>query len=244
MSARKFRPALVPTVAFLLTLPALIALGIWQLHRADEKAALQSQYDSRSSGPPVALGARVVDRQEMRFRKVEATGRYVYARQFLLDNRVLDGVVGYHVITPLKIRNSSTLVLVNRGWVAGNPDRSILPKADGPANEVTVTGIAVVPHDKVFQLAAEEKIGADWPKVWQTLNMKRFHEAVPEDLQPVVVLLDPQSKAGGFERKWRRLDTGIAVHQGYAFQWFSLAVALAAIFFLVNFRETESSKEQ
>jgi len=244
MSARKFRPALVPTVAFLLVLPALIALGIWQLHRAEEKTVLQQQYDSRSSGPPVALGAQVVDRQQMRFRKVEATGNYDYARQFLLDNRVLDGVVGYHVITPLKIRHSSTLVLVNRGWVPGNPDRSILPKADGPANEVTVTGIAVVPHDKVFQLATEDKIGKEWPKVWQTLNMKRFRAAAPEDLQPVVVLLDPQSKAGGFERQWRRLDTGIAIHQGYAFQWFSLAVALAAIFFLVNFRKTDSSKEQ
>lgn len=243
MSARKFRPALVPTVAFLLVLPALIALGIWQLNRADEKAALQRQYDSRSSGPPVALGARVVDRQQMRFRKVKATGKYDFTRQFLLDNRVLDGVVGYHVITPLKIRNSSTLVLVNRGWVPGNPDRTILPKADGPVKEVTVTGIAVVPHDKVFQLAKEEKIGKDWPSVWQTLNMKRFQSAIPEGLQPVVVLLDPNSKAGGFERKWRRLDTGIAVHQGYAFQWFSLAVALVAIFFLLNFRKTDSSKE-
>jgi surfeit locus 1 family protein len=234
----------VPTVVFLLVLPVLIALGFWQLDRAAQKEKLQRQYDTRSAQPPVMLGSKPVDREFMRFRPVEAFGRYDYAREFLVDNRVLDRRVGYHVITPLRIKNTDTLLLVNRGWVPGNPDRTILPNTDGPNEVVRISGTAVVPHDKVFQLASEMPIGKQWPRVWQTVNINRFESAVNERVQPVVVLLDPDSKAGGFERKWKRLDTGIAVHQGYAFQWFSLAVALAAIFFLVNFRKPEQQEDK
>jgi cytochrome oxidase assembly protein ShyY1 len=60
-------------------------------------------------------------------------------------------------------------------------------------------------------------------------------------------LLSPDSAgAGGFTRKWHRLDTGIAINEGYAFQWFSMAVVLTGIFFLLNFKSPdsgESSKE-
>lgn len=244
MGKRKFKPGLVPTVAFLLVLPVLVSLGFWQLDRAAQKQAMQQDYDNKIAEAPVKLGATIIDREYMRYRRVTVTGEYDYAREFLLDNRVLDRRVGYHVITPIKVRNTNTLVLINRGWVLGNPDRSILPETPGPAGTVEVMGIAIVPHDKVFQLAEESAIAREWPKVWQTLNLKRFTSAVSEPVQPVVVLLDPDREAGGFVRNWKRLDTGIAVHQGYAFQWFSLAVALSAIFFLVNFRKTKNDEEE
>jgi surfeit locus 1 family protein len=242
---KKFRPSLVATFGFIVALPALIALGIWQLNRASQKEALQNEYDARSQQPPIALGAKQVDREQIRYYKVSATGTYDFAHQFLVDNRVLDTKVGYYVVTPLKISGSDTLVLVNRGWVIGNPDRRILPKANGPRDTVRVQGVAVVPHDKVFQLAKEPEIGAQWPKVWQRVNIKRFANAVNQPVQPFVILLSPDSNAGGFTRKWKRLDTGIAINEGYAFQWFSMALALTGIFFLVNLKPDtkESSKE-
>jgi surfeit locus 1 family protein len=61
-----------------------------------------------------------------------------------------------------------------------------------------------------------------------------FRDNVTFPLQPIVILLDPDSSNGGFVRQWARLDAGIATHQGYAFQWFSLAAALAAIYILVS----------
>ena len=77
------------------------------------------------------------------------------------------------------------------------------------------------------------------------MDMARFVEAVYFPVQPIVVLLDPESQAGGFIREWRRLDTGIAKHEGYAFQWFSMAVALAAIgifFFFLRTKEDDDIK--
>jgi len=100
-----------------------------------------------------------------------------------------------------------------------------------------------VPHTKVFRLAPPEPLGKKWQPLWQHMNMKRFAEAVDYPVQPVVLLLDPESKAGGFVREWRRLDAGIAVHEGYAFQWFSLALALAAIFIFYSYGRPKEKDE-
>jgi surfeit locus 1 family protein len=227
---------LVPTIAFLLVLPALIALGFWQLDRAEQKRELQQQYDERSRNAPISLGAQVRDAEDLRYFRVTARGVYDVRHQFFVDNRVHDGMVGYYVVSPLIIADSDTVVLVNRGWIRGNPDRSVLPDARPPAGIQNVTGVAVIPLAKVFRLAEEMPIGDTWPKVWQRIDMNRFGSAVKQPLHTIVILQEPGNKDGELVRDWKRLDTGIAVHQGYAFQWFSLALALASIFFLVNYR--------
>jgi surfeit locus 1 family protein len=140
------------------------------------------------------------------------------------------------VITPLRIRGSDVRVLVNRGWVPLGQSRELLPQAPAPDGLEKVTGVATVPRDKVFTLGRPEPLAAPWTPLWQHMDMKRYAEAVPFALQPVVVLLDPDSAAGGFERQWLRLDAGIAVHQGYAFQWFMLAVALLVIYAVIGVR--------
>jgi len=245
LKGKKFRPSRSAIFGYVVVLPCLIALGFWQLDRASQKEALQNEYDSRSTQSPISLGANLVDRKQIRYYQVSAEGTYDYSHQFLVDNRVLDSEVGYHVITPLRIHGSNTLVLVNRGWVLANPDRRILPKAGGPKDIVHVRGVAVVPHDKVFELAKEPAIGKDWPKIWQRVNIKRFRDAAKQPVQPIVILLDPKSHAGGFKRKWQKLNVGIAINEGYAFQWFSMALALTAIFFMVNLKpaKQDDSKE-
>lgn len=237
------KPALGPLLAFLVVLPVLIGLGFWQLDRAEQKRVLQADYDSRSMQSPIRISETVTDRERLRYYRVVAEGEYEAGHQFLLDNRVLDKQVGYHVITPLRLKGSQTRILVNRGWVKGNPDRSVLPEVPPPSGLQRVTGVAIVPHDKIFMLAKPAAIGKTWPPVWQQLDLKRFQTATGQALQPVVMLLDPDSEGGGLARRWRRLDTGIAVHQGYAFQWFSLAVALIAVFLFVSIRRPNSPDE-
>src|SRR5690606_9125464 len=69
----------------------------------------------------------------LRYRKVAATGRYVPDRQILLDNVVRDGMAGYYVLTPFAPDGGGPWVIVNRGWVRADFDRSVLP-------DVTVDG--------------------------------------------------------------------------------------------------------
>jgi surfeit locus 1 family protein len=103
--------------------------------------------------------------------------------------------------------------------------------------------VATVPSEKNFMLAKPEPLDRGWQLVWQNMDMARYRAAVPFPVQPVVVLLDPESNAGGFTREWSRLNAGIAVHQGYAFQWFMLAVGLVVIYFFMSLRR-DGAKQQ
>jgi surfeit locus 1 family protein len=240
---RHFRPPLIATVAVLLLVPIMLALGAWQLNRADEKRALQAEYDLRAAAGPVGIGAHVQEAAALRFHRVRVRGEYESRFQLLLDNRVHKGRPGYHVVTPLKIEDSEVRVLVNRGWVELGPSREQLPAIETPKGTVEVIGVATVPSERQFILGGLEPLRATGPTVWQQLDLALYARTVPFKLQPVVILLDAASPAGGFIRDWARLDAGIAVHQGYAFQWFTLAAALLALYAFYGRRAARSGRE-
>jgi surfeit locus 1 family protein len=232
----RFRVAPMPTLAVLILLPTLVGLGFWQLDRAAQKRAIQAEYDARSRDAHVQLGSSVQAPEELRFYRVIVKGTYDTAYEVLIDNRIRKGQAGYHVITPLRVTGSDVRVLVNRGWVPIGRTRTELPRLDTPEAIVEITGVATVPHEKTFMLASPPPLSEGWQRVWQHMDMKRYTAAVPFPIQPVVVLLDAQSPAGGFAREWARLDAGIAVHKGYAFQWFALAATLLVVYVAFNVR--------
>lgn len=237
----RLRAGLWPTLATLALLPLLTGLGFWQLERAAGKQRLQAEYDRRQQDTAVGLSGELQDAELLRFRRVRVRGYYEPAYQILIDNRVHQGQAGYHVLTPLRLGASDMRVLVNRGWVPVGPDRRVLPAVPPPDGEVEVDGIATVPATGGFRLGAAQPAAPGWQSRWQYVDLDAYAVSVPFPVQPVVVLLDPDSPAGGYTRQWARLDSGIATHQGYAFQWFSLAVALAAIYILVNTRRSEDA---
>ncbi len=78
---------------------------------------------------------------------------------FFLDNKVLRGVAGYRVFTPLAIEGGDMHVLVDRGWIAAG-DRSRLPTVTTPEGVLTIEGLAVIPSRRFLELAPEESTGA------------------------------------------------------------------------------------
>lgn len=239
--AHRFRPRWLPTLAVVALLPLFIAAGVWQLDRAGQKQRLQAEYDARANAAPLALTGEPRAAEDLRFYKVIARGVYEPDYQILIDNRVHRGQAGYYVITPLRIADSATRVLVNRGWVPLGGDRATLPETPAPVGVQEAVGIATVPSEHPFTLGSVEDPRGVWPKLWQHLDLERYRQRVPFTLQPVVILLDPAAN-GGFVRQWARLDAGIATHRGYAFQWFSLAIALLAVYFFVNVRNVSAHK--
>lgn len=238
--SRQFRPKLIPSLVVVALLPLFLYLGYWQLQRAEEKRVLQAQYDARASGPAVQVERRLQRPEDLQFYRVVAKGHYEIEYQILIDNRVHQGRAGYHVITPLRLPDSDVRLLVNRGWIAVGADRHQLPDFETPGSLQQITGVATVPAEKYFTLAQPEP---GWRRVWQNMDMSRYASVVPFPVQPVVVLLDPDNAAGGFTRDWSRLDVGISVHQGYAFQWFMLAAALSTIYLFLGWRRPGNAKQ-
>lgn len=119
IGAWRFAPTLWPTLAALFFFALTLWLGNWQNGRAEAKRDLQARYDAAGREAPIHVGSELLDRDSVLYRKLEVRGTFDDAHAILLDNRVVGGIAGYHVLTPLRIEGSPLAILVNRGWVAG-----------------------------------------------------------------------------------------------------------------------------
>jgi surfeit locus 1 family protein len=224
-----FNPSLIPTLAAIAMIALTLSLGNWQLHRAQYKRDLQARFDRVGSEPAIHLPGSKVNGEDLQFRRVELQGRFDPNHEIYLDNRVHDGVPGYHILEPMQIGGSGMYVLVNRGWIAAGPNRADLPVVKTPEGTVGVEGIAMIPTKRYLELSSDTVQG----KLWENLNMEKYAGTVPYSLQPIMIL-QLNDTGDGLIRKWDRPDTGINMHLGYAFQWFALAVAILVTYIVVN----------
>jgi surfeit locus 1 family protein len=227
--AMRFRPRLWSTLAACAGIAATVSLGYWQLGRAEQKRALLAAEQLAASQPPVHIGADPVAADSVEGRKVEAEGRFEPRGLVLLDNRVREGQPGYEVIMPLEL-SRARYVLVNRGWIRAPADRAQLPAIVTPAGAVHVEGLAVVPGRRIFELSQQVPTGA----VWQNLTIARYRERMPYPIQPVMIR-QSNEVSDGLSRQWPTVERGIGVNQGYALQWFGMAVLIALIYLYYAF---------
>lgn len=212
-------------------------LGFWQYGKAEQKRALQATYDARLAEPPVALPGTVANVEKWRYRRVHVRGNFDARYQILLDNQVENEAAGYHVITPLRIENTSATILVDRGWIPVG-DRSQLPHLETPADVIEIEGFVWVPSTRFYQLAAAVE-SRDWQPVWQNMDMARYAKVAPFAVLPFVLRMDASAPAG-FVRNWIRPAERIETHIGYAWQWWGFSLAVAAIWIFVNFKRTDA----
>lgn len=222
----QFRPSLWPTLAFLAVLPGLLALGFWQLDRAEQKRDLLAQIQAAREAQPVRLAAAAPEPEAVRFRRVRASGRYDSDHQFLLDNQVERGRVGYLVLTPLRVEGSDYAVLVNRGWRLASMDRSELPEIAVDERPRDVAGLATRGPAVGLPMGESGARNGAWPRRIQYLDFAAMGDALPYRLLPLVV--DPSSDGNALQA--RLAGFGPARHVGYAVQWFALAAMLVALY--------------
>ena len=212
MSFTRLHP--VPLAAGLIVAVLTLLLGNWQVRRAAEKADLQVRIEAGAAAGPVSPG-RTGEVAE--WRPVSLRGEWQAGQTIYLDNRVLRGRVGYHVLTPLRLADGDP-VLVNRGWIAGTRDRRELPPVASPPGPVELAGTVRVPEAHPFTLADEPGRG----RVWQYLDLARYRESTGLPVRDWIVQ-QTSDAADGLVRDWPRPDAGIDRHRGYALQWYSLA---------------------
>ncbi|MCC6533235.1 MAG: SURF1 family protein [Burkholderiales bacterium] len=233
---RQFRPTLWATIAALLGVGAGVALGYWQLGRAQEKLQRFALLAQRASQPAIHIGAGAIDVALVERRTVEARGAFEPRGMVLLDNRVRNGVAGFEVVMPLRLAGADMHVLVDRGWIAGTGDRRRLPEVRTPAGDVAVSGLALVPGRKLYELSAEAIEGI----VWQNLTIERYRAHMPYPIQPVMIQ-QATELADGLVRSWQPSEREINVHRSYAFQWFALALLIACGYLFLSLRRVPAN---
>ncbi|HEY5365444.1 MAG TPA: SURF1 family protein [Casimicrobiaceae bacterium] len=220
----------VPTLAAAALIVLFLCAAYWQYTRMHGKEVLRAALDAATAAPPIDLPQGVDDWAALRFRPVLLTGRYDAAHQILIDNRIDDGRVGYHVVTPLDLRDGRT-VLVDRGFVARGATRADLPAAPVAAGEVAVRGRIELPG-RYFEL------GKTVPErnVWQNLDPARFAAATGIAVPPIVIEEDAaDAKGDGLARNWPAPDFGIETNRSYMMQWIAFAAVIAGLWVWFRF---------
>ncbi len=235
-----FRPALVPSMVFLVLLALLLGLGFWQLSRAAEKASLIASKAQRTQSEVRNLNETAVTIED-RFAPVQVEGRYRGERQWLLDNRVVAGQVGYHVYSLFEFAGADhgQSMLVNRGWVPVGETRQFLPNLPTPQEQVTLHGRLDRPASVGIKLATSDLGGLAPAIVVQHLDIDDVAAAIDRELSPYALILDAQ-QPGALQYDWNYIEAMTPEkHRGYAVQWFGLAVALLIIFIGTNTKRAD-----
>ncbi|QIB65673.1 SURF1 family protein [Kineobactrum salinum] len=223
------------TLVTLLLLPALITLGFWQLQRAEEKAQLQASWKQRQSQAPAELTELPSEPEQLAYRRLVLRGEYLPGRYLLLDNRVRGGRFGYEVVGLFELADSAALVLVNRGWIAGDPARRTLPEVPELAGPVELSAHVYVSPGEPY-LLAEQDLAQPWPLRVQALEPAALAPLLRDisdaPLFPYQVRIDP-GQPSALAVAWQVVNTGPEKHRGYAFQWFTMALVLG-IFLLLR----------
>jgi surfeit locus 1 family protein len=207
-----------------------VSLGRWQMHRAEEKGALQALLEARMAEAPVRLTGAVPSSEPLRFRCVRAEGEWIADRQIYIDNQTHDGRAGFAVITPLRLAGSTAAVLVNRGWTPRGPEYPRAPKVPVPAGPVRVDGLATTPPARFLELSSQTVTG----DVWQNLTTERYRTHTGLDVLPIVILADPP--APGLTASSERPDAGVAKHVEYELTWFALAATTLVLWIVLNLK--------
>ncbi|WP_340122568.1 SURF1 family protein [Methylobacter svalbardensis] len=236
---------IIPTMVYLCLLPVLLALGLWQLDRSEQKQAWLSLQQQAVATETLHLSAVMENSTEtLRYRQVEVTGRYDVAHQFLIDNQISNGKAGYFVLTPLILTGEIKAVLVNRGWIPLNSDRSILPDLQINQAQTTITGRINDFPSVGIKLAGAEIPTASWPSVVQVVDSQVLAKKLGYSLFPFQVEL-AKELPDGFKREWH--TTTIMPpeqHTAYAIQWFALALTLTILFIWHGFKHNDAKSKE
>ncbi|OQW77949.1 MAG: hypothetical protein BVN35_04185 [Proteobacteria bacterium ST_bin11] len=234
----EFRCSSLALSGYLLLVGLLCSLGFWQLNRGEQKTVLLAQQQAASSADALNLNRHPdIDQDLLRYRPVLVSGNYDADHQIFIDNHMLNGKVGYLVLTPFLPDGGQPGILVNRGWVALGASRDVLPDID--IHEVAQQVRGRINHFPTpgLKLKGAEVPGETWPVRVQVIDSKLLADKLGYALADYQIELDP-AQPDGYERQWK---IAVAIppekHRAYAVQWFGLALTLTALFVWISSRK-------
>ena len=207
-------------------LPVLIYLGFWQLDRAEQKRTLLQNWQRQQAQPMRPLSKVWHDNQVSG--PVSFRGSFEADRFWLHEAQILDGRPGYHVYM-MAISEYGQIVLINRGWIPSNPDRSIKPSVNTPDTLINISGMARSPSNLKLVDERNNPVSS-WPHRVLEIDLKLIEEQSGTQIPDWVIDLDADNEAA-FIVSPRTINISPQKHHGYAIQWFAMAAVLLFLWF-------------
>ena len=222
-SLQKSKKSWLPYALGAVLVAQFAGLGVWQISRAQEKRAVQEAFERQSGF------TRFVDGMEVRpFQRLAAEGVFDAEHQFLLDNIIVDSRNGHYVLTPLVYSDDEPVLIVNRGWVERSGEHVEPGALRVPQGRLTVRGRAGSLPRAGYRMGAAMESTSAWPRHAVYPMLDELAVALGREVQPFVLLMAPAGD-NGLLRRWAPAEIGPGRHYAYAFQWFAMAVVLAAL---------------
>lgn len=240
VAGRTFQSSILGLLVYLILLGILCSLGNWQLRRSEEKKQFLQQQKLAQKAERIVLNQHDnINLKSLEYKKVSISGYYDVSHQFLIDNQIKNGQAGYFVMTPFFITGRNQAILVNRGWLPMNKDRSVKPDIEINKAETALRGR--INH---FPVVGIKLTGADiptdsWPAVVQVVNTEILADKLGYTLSDFQLELDADMPLG-YDRDWKsRIIMSPEKHVAYAMQWFALAMTLTVLFVWYGFKINE-----
>lgn len=232
------RPSWFALLLTAVTALLFIRLGVWQLHRADEKEAILRRYATAETAPARDFAEVASNPPVDAFARVHLRGDYVPDRVYLLDNPRHDQRGGVEVYAPFRPHGADRLLLVDLGFLPGNgtDQPPQLPPLPGDARELH--GLYVPAPGVGFRMGGDALARQTrWPKTTVYLDLDQIAADLHAAVYPRVLSLDAEPSS--IYVREHTIDFSAmppARHRAYAFQWFTFAVAVVVILLVLHRR--------
>ena len=232
MKSEKFKPGKSITIFFIFFASVFFALGLWQIERGQAKANIILEFENN-----LKKDASVFSEDSKKWDKVFINGIWDNSRQMLVDNVINRGVAGYKVLTPFKISNSDTLILVDRGWIPREASRQTLPNID--INNIKEKVFGTLENPELGFVLSDILVSGDWPKVSQTKNLNVISKEYNDPLAQFILVADPILKNSLEYLKIIPTNMMPSKHYGYSAQWFTMFLVLCFMYIWLGYKKNE-----
>jgi surfeit locus 1 family protein len=224
--------------AALLVATTCVVLGIWQIARLHQKQQFNAAVRAGLAAPPVPVETLLpdgVDPLAMRYRRVEATGTYDVAHEFVLYGRTQSSQAGNHMLTPLRLADGRA-ILVDRGWVPLNVDEPGAGEVAPPSGDVRVEGVLFSSEGDPPGAAGQADTGET---TLAKVDLATIQSQLPYRIAPDYLLLQRQSppQSSRFPDPAPLPELSEGPHLSYAVQWFTFATIAIVGFVVLAVRE-------
>ncbi|MBT4962888.1 MAG: SURF1 family protein [Francisellaceae bacterium] len=195
------------------------------MDRAQQKSHLIAQVNNTNYKPK---DVSVIAYDELvTYEKISCTAKINSTQIILLDNQMMDHQVGYRVLAPATCKNSNRILLIDRGWIAKKKIDTLPPVN---TQERILEGMAIWPSSGILLKKQTLPSKLTWPLILQKLEPELIESALNSQIWPKALRLDANNPLA-----LQVPDVGVNMppekHQGYAMQWFSLALVLMVYYF-------------
>jgi surfeit locus 1 family protein len=222
-----FRPLPGLTIATIIALLILLALGTWQLERRTEKHALLDQIRARETLPAAPIEVLLPVGAYGAFRQATAQGSFANDQEiFVVHARVEDGPTrpGVRVLTPFTLASGGT-ILVDRGWV-DDAHKDPSTRRDGQVEGVTEVTGTLQQGGRAAYFTPPPDIAK---RVFYVRDVAQMTKSFGLSLRSPLIFEVAQGPAGGPQA----IPSRVAIsdnHLSYAITWYSLAIVLIVVY--------------